>query len=195
MKTDLVKIIHLLMEKLGPVFFELEPEVFWEVLSENGYHVDRILKNKVLAGVSLLSSSAYWNDYAVFENVINAFNENVVILEDFQLPEPRELIYGLLLSGKIRKLPYSDNVLGYIASIVHLNDMVWLPAEWLPDGVMEKVMYIARHWPIDTVSQIEKMYPTINDDYRFNETAADIQLAKIVEIKKYLKEDNSGLYL
>lgn len=71
--------------------------------------------NKIQAARTMLNSDLFWNDWATFEKVIQAFNNNVPRFDILQVCTVAQLMAGVDIANTIKKGEFGDDVKSYTA--------------------------------------------------------------------------------
>lgn len=119
-----------MLEKYGEAWLVFLPETIRESIKKDfSIEPSEILINKILA-TQLVVINPYL-DWDKFENVINAFNNNI---PDFTILEPpllSELVWGYICIKSLRSdWEPSLEIKAYIESIMKYEGLLWCP--WIP---------------------------------------------------------------
>jgi len=112
------------------------PETLWQAVRSDVGSISDVNKNKVQALALSLSTDFPWKDWTTFENVGLAFNDTIPVFGQMQPLNPSETAFTirtlkkLNTSRDIDPVKFSDEVLGYIASVCLSNGIVHAPSEW-----------------------------------------------------------------
>lgn len=129
---DLLKALDRLFE--GEDWYLWEPEV---VLHELRDEVSEQAQDKVLAVQAVAcNGSQACTKASAFENVVHAFNNNMLVVDTLQPPLIEEVMYAVEQLEKIIKYVHGDStafgfgseIPGYIAAVAKYRDWVVLPA-------------------------------------------------------------------
>ncbi len=141
MAKDLLLATHPsdLYDALDSVFTSEEPWLTYEpetlIMALKG-EVSDIAVDKVLAVQALAANSQSVLTHAVaFEKVVYAFNNNVCVMDEWQIPYVEEICYAVKeiekiiykVHGKDTKIEYSGEVPAYVASVGKHRGWVILP--------------------------------------------------------------------
>jgi hypothetical protein len=190
MRLDIIELLKKMIELEGPDVVSYEETVLVELAEEIlGIEFDDILENKLIMATSLLLNDLFWTDHTVFENAILAFNEMPVVLDEYQVPYPEHIVYGIKVAERIRKSrEFSENVLAYMAAAFLTYEILWVPREFAPEEVNDRIAIIARNYPEDEIEIVKgKFYA--NDFENLEDDVVGVQLQKLLDIKNYLKEN------
>lgn len=172
--------------RLGREWVTWEPETLWAELKRRaGKLPDEITRNKIQAARTLLTSESFWKDHWVFEKVVLAFNSRVPVFNEYQRPSPAMIAKGILEAGKIRDLPFSDEIRTYVALVAFLDGLILLPEplEFAQDALNGMTSYAT---PEDLRAEVKRRMSE-KPPAAYTESPADIQLARVWAIREYLK--------
>lgn len=117
----------------GNNWLEWDPET---VLMELGDDIGDAEVDKLLAVQAVAANgSAVCKSAAAFEKTVNAFNNNICVMDVVQPPEVEEMSYAVSQIEKIIKavhgdsteVEYTDEVPGYVAATAKFRDWFMLP--------------------------------------------------------------------
>jgi hypothetical protein len=111
-----------------------EPESIWLGLKDKGIEsLSTILRNKVMAALTLEQTDAFYYDANIFEDTCLAFNEAPVIVNVLQEASPAQLAWGvyeaLLSSMAVKQEPEFDyEPASYTAMALYREGFILAPA-------------------------------------------------------------------
>lgn len=173
---------------LGSDWVSWEPETLWADLKRAGLSVTDILKSKIQAVKTLLTTGAFWKDHLAFEKVAMALNDRTVSFDHYQHPSPAMIARALVQAREVHAGDFSDEVCRYIAVVCFEAGLVVLPdelsvAQESLDDLTKPIVGIhlaqdvRRKWA-EGQSAREGVY---------GETAVGIQLARMASIHEYAR--------
>ncbi len=119
-------LIQSLEKLLGEEWYKLEPETIQIKIGE----LTPSEENAIEALRTLYASNLPWEDPFVFENIVDALNDNPVNPDIVTKPDIDEIMYGVVCMNEIKpEMTFSDDVLAFIAAIAMHDGFVWLPDE------------------------------------------------------------------
>lgn len=184
-----IDLIRSLTGKLGKEWVLWEPETLWAAVKDAfGVAPPDLLKNKIQAAKSLLTSNGFWADHLAFEKVTMAFNNHVPLFDQYQNPSPAMMANAIEEAGKIRKAEFSDEVLRFIAVAAYQDGLMLLPEpldvaqehlDELTAGSVGRQFKedIQRRWSDSKVAP----------DGVYQETPTGVHLAKMAAIQEYVR--------
>lgn len=82
---------------------------------------------KIQAFRVLMNATSPWTEYDVFENIIQALNNNIPDFEIVQMATVSQLLAGVDMINTVRKNDFSEEVAGYVAACAIENGITYLP--------------------------------------------------------------------
>jgi len=105
-----------------------EPETLWYMFKSLGIDVDEKTGDLINALKTLILSSMPWIDPFVFENIVDALNEDTVLPTTITKPPIENIMYAVRIMTDIDPgEEFSPDVKKYIASVAMDSQMVYLP--------------------------------------------------------------------
>lgn len=184
---------NLMSAKYAQVWIDWEPETLWLVLQDDfSIEITDNLKNKVLLLKVLLKGESAWDDWFVFQKAVVAINgrkPNFHMVEHVSPLEIAWAVHEMLEIDPAKK--FSEEVCRYIAAVLYHDEQVYAPNEFFPESVQ---IYLTDDLGVNagllkaTIRkwQDEKGRPL--QDLGRPETAVDVQIAHLLEIRNYVKE-------
>lgn len=126
--------------KACDIVFEGEPWIAWEpetLLTELRKNTSEAAEDKLMAVQAFAANSqAAFKNANAFENVVNAFCNNICVVDTVQPPYVEEMVYAVrqmelifkAVHGDDKEMVFSGTVPGYIAATAHYRGWVVLPA-------------------------------------------------------------------
>ncbi len=102
--------------RFGEEWYEWEPETFLQEIRRVWVVTPKEeIFEKILALQVLVSSTLFWDDPIVFENIVLAFNDRHVDPDLIQACSPEEIAYGVVMANGVRKrIDWDSDVVKYI---------------------------------------------------------------------------------
>ena len=158
-----------------------EPETLTIMLNQAGLKVTDESLDLINALKACIITNTPWGNVYVFENVIDAFNGNMVIPDSITKCSLEDICFGVYCMLQIKKNNFSEDIARYIATIAIDTGISWLPPPlgfanpFIPDD------------DIGTQEECQKLVDRINllpADFSYAETPIEIQAAKLAAIWK-----------
>ena len=133
-----------------------------------------VLLNKVFATQAVLNNPYF--EWDIFENIVNAFNDNVPDFTIMEPPSPMELVYGFqCLKGLQPEYKIPEDVESYCKTIMFQGGLMWLP--WLGLEIGDNPQLIT------SIKEVWKSVDKTTQDMTVN-----IQIDRLSIIQEYLKQ-------
>ena len=125
-----VALTLVLMEKFGTEWLEWEPDTLRrEILTTfRATSVSEQNWQKIQAVRVLTSTMGFWNEWHIFEKIIQALNNNVPRFDITQRCTLSQLMAGVDIANTIRRETYNDETQRYVAACALDEGAVYLPA-------------------------------------------------------------------
>jgi hypothetical protein len=179
---------RILFGKYGGAWLEWDPETLWMEI-EDDFHaqVSDEVRDKINALRILFTTRDFWEDFAVFEKVIIAFNDRYVDPEHIQVCLPEELGYGLTVANSIVVRPFSREITVYIQGccreaglLVYHRAFAFAQPPY--EGELKTLAQEVRKiWDIERFTQI-----TIPESQQHDPVM--VQVGRLHDIEVYIKE-------
>jgi hypothetical protein len=188
-EVGILSLYSFLNDHYERAWWDWEPETIWAELARDhfsGGTPDEI-KDAVMALQLVLNTNAPFEHWHIFEKVGHAFGYNPVDFTMLQPLEPDEAALAMALLSKIRpQQEFDQEVLMYVAVCAKSAGMVWLPEDLFPK-VQPQLDEINFEVGLrDSVRKaFEEKSPSVTG-------AIDIQLARINEVRDYVKKGMKG---
>jgi hypothetical protein len=118
-----------LMEKFGHEWITWEPEVIrYEILAT--FKTNSISDsnwNKIQAARNILGTIGFWEEWHIFEKVIQAFNNNIPDFTTGQRCTISQLMAGVDIANILRKEDFSSEVSKYVAACFIDSGVMYTP--------------------------------------------------------------------
>jgi len=181
-----VDLLRLLTSALGKEWVLWEPETVWsEMKRAFGETPNEVLKSKVQALKTLLTTQAFWRDHLAFEKVVVSLNGRVPVFDQYQHPSPAMIACALKEAFRIRKAEFSDEVLRYIAAICFDDGLIVLPEplDIAQESLDEMTSPIVGR---QIREDLHRRWTELNGkpDGLYTETVTGVQLAKMRAIRE-----------
>lgn len=168
-------------DRYGPIWLEWDPDAIWIIL-ERDYEsrLDAITKDKINAVKTLLVVDSFWQDWEVFEKVIQAVNNNTVLFNIMQPPTLGQLVNGVQIAQSLRKsMKFDEEVSRYIASQAQEMGL-----EYLSEPLMFAQKFLGPI-PKDVVARFMELTTSAAQTSDLKETAPDIQALQLMVAQSY----------
>jgi len=166
----LFDIVASLTNKFGKDWINFDPETFPILLPKTNEYSMEII-NALLV---LIVSDAGWNNPFIFENIVDALNENSVIPEIVTKPSLLEIAFTIKEMNSLRRIPFGEDVKKYIAAIAMDELFIVLPEELsFADKYME-------HQESDLAKKLLSLRKNLQSKELSDATAFDIQYGKLL---------------
>jgi len=171
------------------------PETLWESIRKDIGSISEVNQNKVQALATALSTDSPWLDWTTFENCGRAFNNTIPIFGQIQPLSSGETAFTIQTLKKLHNFPFSQEVLGYIASVCLYNGIIFAPTKWF--GKIQW-MLDAQNKDKSLKPKVEKAWKTVEKQdltqVEFNDVKpVDVHITKLWAIKQYLGDKDSQL--
>lgn len=136
----------------GADFLHWEPETLWLTLQHDGIELPLRARDKLMAAMTLQLNPAFYWDHIVFQNTVQALNDEQVLPESVQECHPAHMAWAVKEAGILRGLDPHDHEIPEFDEDVQLYVAVCLKrAGFLipPDALDEEEFVIA----------LDKQYP------------------------------------
>jgi len=173
------------------------PETLWQAVRQDVGAISEVNKNKVQALSVALSTDFPWKDWTTFENVGRALNDTVPVFGQMQPLDPHETAFTIEILKKINAsrdidpVKFSDEVLGYIASVCLSNGIVYAPSNWF--GPVQSLVD-KQNQTVETVPDFSAAWKVIKDknadlsDAKLNEEdPVQVYVSRMLVIQEYLR--------
>ena len=118
-----------LMEKFGSEWFEWEPEVLRsEIVSS--FHTTNVSEHnwqKIQAVRTLVSTVGFWQEWHIFEKLIQALNNNIPRFDILQRATVSQLMAGVDIANTIRVDAFGREIQAYVAACALDEGVVYVP--------------------------------------------------------------------
>jgi hypothetical protein len=124
-----VALTLVLMEKFGTEWLEWEPDTLkQEILTTfRATSVSEHNWQKIQAVRVLTSTMGFWNEWHIFEKIIQALNNNVPRFDIIQRCTISQLMAGVDIANTVRREPYGDEIQRYVAACALDEGVICLP--------------------------------------------------------------------
>lgn len=194
-KTHPLRLAAVLRFLYGAKWIDWVPETLWETIRRDIGAISSVSRDKVSAMSVAASTDSPWVDWTVFENCGKAFNDLTPLFGHMQPLSPAEVAFTLKVLKGLNDFEFSDEVLGYIASVCLYNGIIYAP----------KKLFGRVQWLVDKQSknpelktEIEQAWSQLKDkdliDIEFNDSKMiDVHVAKLWAVQEYLRDKQSSL--
>lgn len=189
----------ILFERFGPNWLPWHYDTLWMEISRE-FHTDKIsdhTKQKVQAIRTALISDWVWTKWEVFCPVVQALNNNIPDFAIMRKPEPGQIMVTVDILKQVRDdEEYSDEVQGFCASSLLERGITYAPPpiEFCQDEidrylVENKIPAV----PQDVGKRLREVEGTPVEEVELREDVVDVQVAKLLIARDYLKMRRSQL--
>lgn len=117
-----------LMKQFGLAWLTWDVSTLWsEIKTEFKTEISELSRTKIQTVRTCHVSSMPWTKWQVFEKVIQGLNNNIPTFDFMQAPTLEQLFAGVDIMGTLKKSEFSDEVKLYMASVVHLEEVTFVP--------------------------------------------------------------------
>ena len=172
--------IYQLLNKIIPEWLSIEePETLSILLKQHNIDVKKDTFNIINVLKTCCVVETPWQNPFIFENVVDAFNGNIVNPNTLTMPPLEDIIYTVYVMQHIREIEFSESVAKYIACIAIDNNILYLPQildfanKYIPPddyGIQDQSKVLAKN--IDTLPI----------DHAYGDSATEIQACKLAAI-------------
>jgi len=121
---------NMLIERYKKAWLEWEPETLWTMIQKDfGGALGEQTKNTINAIKTLLLTDAFWKEYPVFENCIQALNGEIPDFSMTQPASPAQLAFGIEMAKRIRDNAFSDEIKSYVRAVMSDNGFTVYPSQ------------------------------------------------------------------
>lgn len=118
----------LLLSKYGPEWLAWEPETLWHEIEQDFRVTPSVYaRNKINALKTTHVVDTPWTEWEVFNQVALALTDVIPDFRVLQKPSPAQVISAVEVMGKIRPLPFSEEVGRYVAACFLSESIYYLP--------------------------------------------------------------------
>lgn len=165
-----------------PEWADWEPETIWRTIgSELSQVPTEAVKNKIMAIQNIKSGGDFFREWHVFEKAVLSLNGVIPNFTVIEIPSPGQMAFAVVESEKIRKDTFSDEVIGYIRSVMQMAGFLVYPKE---------LAFAATTRAIERMAEIKEKWREIagkfNDE--IPETIEGIQLGRLAAVEKYVED-------
>lgn len=194
-ETHPLALLAVVKNKYNDEWVRWLPETLWEVIFRDFGPVSDVTRNKIQALSVALSTDAPWQDWTTFENCGKAFNNSIPVFGQIQPLSPVETAFTVQLLKKLNVFDFSDEVLGYIASVCLYNGIVYAPKEWFDKA---QPFIDAQNKNPEFKREVEAAWKAIKKQELYDvelkeEDPLHVHIAKLWAIKEYLREMKARL--
>jgi hypothetical protein len=174
-------IYGLLNEHYGRDWWHWEPETVWQTLrKEHGLEPSEDLRNLVSALQLIVTTNQPFENWHIFEKVGHALNMNPVNFGVVQPLEIEEAALTLRLLRDMRpKQEFDSEICAYLAASARSAGVVWLDPSIFTEGCQAFLDHMGND--LELKEAVAQKKDTGGIDY-------EIQIARLNEIERYLKE-------
>ena len=175
-----------LSDLLGAEWTNYEHATLVSALSEQGVGPDTFMMERIQALQLMLTNSAPWEEWGVFEKCCATINGLFPVFSLVQPPEAEHIACALYVMKKLAPWEFSEEVKRYMLAAC-LND-----GHWALEGDLELLQpYLDEH---DAEEGITRDYRAVADLLKRSDgayvdppsNAADVQLNNVLSVREYL---------
>lgn len=182
-----------------------EPETLWLTLEQDGIELAAQARSKLMAAITLQLNPAFYWDSLVFQQTVQAFNDENTNPESLQECHPAHMAWAVHEAGFIRGLDPHDHEVPEFDEDVQLYVAVCLKRDGflaLPKELDSEEMQVAldKQYPQETKNTRDevreawhKLPKTRLQHTEFAEDALGVQLAQLAACHVYVEEKSEAL--
>lgn len=190
-----LKMVVLLKTKYGDDWVEWLPETLWETIRKDIGPISEVSQNKVQALAAALATDSPWQDWNIFENCGRAFNNTIPVFGEIQPLSPIETAFTIYVLKKLNNYSFSDDVLGYIASVCLYSGIIYAPRTFF-SGVQSLIDKQNKRpelkAEIEAAWKIASKEDLLGVEFDIAKPV-DVQIAKLWAVQEYLLEKAAQL--
>lgn len=184
-----------LLRKYGLEWFNWEHETLWKTILQD-FHISSIsyhAKSKIQAIRTLHINEWYWTKWEVFCWVTQALNNNIPDFQVLQKPSVPQILTSIDVATMVRDdEEFTIELQSFVAACFVDEGVLYAPK---PIGFCQgEIETLLKSWSADfglgTIKAVgdrwREVLSTPTAEIRLNETAVDIQVAKLVVARDYL---------
>jgi hypothetical protein len=169
--------------KYGQAWHDWEPETIVRTLElDYGADPKDVPLDALQAFQVILNTNQAHESWHIFEKVGQALNDSHVDFDVVQPLRPDEVALAVRVIDSLRKEPYAEEVLAYMAACAKHSGVVYLPKEFFPEGAQKF---------LDEMGNDASLRASVERKYSSNEEgdtmAEKVQLEGLKEIKAHLE--------
>lgn len=158
----------------------------------NGIDLDRLLTVR-----NLFKFGWFWHDVDIFEASVHALNWQETDHRENLHPSPGQIAYAVSIVRQLiddTDIRLDEDVAQYIASVFLNKNYVYIPEEFNLHGVQPYMDIF--HKNIEFRDAVKTKWQSMmgSEDYNLEETPVDVQLARLLAIKKFVDMGGTGVY-
>lgn len=190
-----LKLLVVLRLRYKDKWVGLLPETLWETIRKDFGPISEVNQNKIQALSVALATDSPWQDWPIFENCGRAFNNTIPIFGQLQPLSPAETAFTVAILKKLHSFKFSDEVLGYIASVCLYNGIVFAPTKFFDKA--QPVIDI-QNKDIGTKGEVEAAWKALEKEDLTqvelkDDKPLDVHMVKLWAVKEYLRDKESQL--
>lgn len=192
--TDLHRSLERLKKAYDEEWLDWLPETLRVVIKNRWNGIGELDFDRLMAMRNLINLGWFWHDVDIFEATVNAFNWISVDHRACLHPGPGQIVYAVSVAGMLDKRTrvFSDDVAQYIAGIFLNRGYVYIPEEFYLKGVQRYIdIYTGSPEFKEAVESGWKLVVS-DEQHALSETSVDIQLARLLAIKKFVDIGGTG---
>jgi hypothetical protein len=172
-----------LSDRYNTSWLEWSPETIWQTIEQDFMtEIHPVVKEKIGAVQTLLNTDDFWREWHIFEKVCKAFNS---VIPNFTMMEPcspGEMALAVEEAAKLRKYPFSPEVIAYVRANCLSHGMAVFPVQLMfAQGGLQTELEkkVSGAWAEASTS------PT----FPVEEDEIGVQLARLNAIRHYIKSE------
>jgi hypothetical protein len=182
----------------GVEALDWEPETVWITLGKDGINLSEEARNKLQAVLTLHKNPAFYWDNIVFQQTVNALNEEIFDPECLQENHPAHMAWAVYESGVIRGLDpdksgipeFDEDVQQYMAVCLKRAGHVYPPDQL--KVVADNLEIMFQEEKKEFIAEVKKSWEHLDKrvlrERVFPEDALGIQLAQLASCHEYVRE-------
>ena len=185
---------------LGNGFQAWEPDSIWTELADQGVDPDLVVRDKIMAVLTLLLTGGFYWDAAPFENISLAFNAIPIAPDAIQEASPAQLSWAvfeaqfLMHRENKEESEFDYEPSRYTAAALFREGFVVAPE--MLDFAQDELDHLNRG-NLELKNEIMDRWKVLNKDTlstaRFEENPLETQLAKLAAVYMYVRDMSKQL--
>lgn len=194
-ETHPLALLAVVKNKYNDEWVRWLPETLWDTIRKDFGPISEVNQNKLQAVAVSISTDAPWQDWTTFENCGKAFNDSIPVFGQIQPLSPVETAFTVHLLKKLNVFDFSDEVLGYIASVCLYNGIVYAPKEFFGRA---QLFVDAQNKNPELKTEVEAAWKAIKKQEMYDvelkeDEPLHVHIAKLWAVKEYLRDMETRL--
>ena len=189
-----------LADKYKGAWLSWEPETLWWSIRRDFGPISDLVRNKIMALRTCLKTNTPWIDWDAFENVGNAFNDEIPIFGELQPLEPEDVAYTVQTMRELGDWEFGAEVQGYMSAVCINAGLIYAPDDLFPGAQYFIDRHNAAPELVGTVHGLWKKTSSVDPDALtgvewHEDNSAENQVKHLWLITSYLKHRNQQMSL